>query len=306
MQDLNWNDLRYVLATARAGRLAEAARRIRVNETTIARRIARLEQSLGSQLFYRDAGVLVPTESGSLVVAHAERIEMEIGQLKSTAAGADGRVSGSVRITSTPWLINRLLIPALSALRAAHPLITTELIADPRNLNVSKREADIAIRLARPDRDHRAIARRIATFDFAVYGPAGKNAKSLAWISFEEGMAMLPHVARISEEMKREDKPQPALLANDTDVVVHAIAAGLGKSILPRLIGDRAPGLTRLSGPVPVLSREVWLLVHPDLRRLQRIKAATAWIENTLAAHEKGGRLPAASAARPARHRAEG
>jgi DNA-binding transcriptional LysR family regulator len=287
MPDLDWNDLRYVLATARTGRLAEAARRIRVNETTISRRIVRLEQALGSRLFHRNAGVLVPTESGHRVVEHAERVELEIGRLTSAVTGADARASGSVRITSTPWLVNRLLVPAVGALHGSHPLITVELISDPRNLDMTKREADIAIRLARPDRDQTAIARRIATLGFAVYGPAGKKAKSLRWINFEEGMAGLPQSAWIAQEMKRERRLQPALLANDADVMLHAIAAGLGKSILPCAIGDHALGLTRLGGRAPVLRREVWLVVHPELRHLLRMRVVMEWIEKTISAHAR-------------------
>lgn len=284
MQDPNWNDLRYVLAIARTGRLAEAARRMRVNETTIARRIARIELALGSRLFHRNAGTLVPTEIGQRILAHAERIEREVGDLQSAVTGVDGRAAGSVRITSTPWLVNRILIPALGALATSHPLITVELISEPRNLDVTKREADIAIRLARPDREQRALARRIATFGFAVYGPAGRKAKSLPWINFETGMATLPQSAWTAQAMKREQKLLPALLANDAEVMLHAAIAGVGKTILPCPIGDHTPGLTRLSGRTPVLRREVWLMIHPELRHLLRIVAAKEWIERTISA----------------------
>jgi DNA-binding transcriptional LysR family regulator len=285
MQEFNWNDLRYVLAIVRTGRLAEAARRSKVNETTIARRIARMEEALGSQLFRRNAGFLIPTESGHRVVAYAERVETEIGQLKGAVMGADERPSGSVRITSTPWLINRILIPGFGGLHASHPQIMVELISDRKNLDVTKREADIAVRLARPQRDHRALARRIATLGFAVYGPMGKSATSVPWIGFEEDMAILPQSVWISNEMRREEQDQPALRANDSDVILHAIVAGLGKSLLPCVIGDSTPGLVRLSGHIPILNREVWLIVHPELRRLSRVRVVKEWIETTISSY---------------------
>lgn len=285
MQPLNWNDLRFVLATARAGRLADAARRLKVDETTVARRVARVEQVLGARLFVRHAGVFTPTEVGHRVVDHAEKVELAVDDLEGAAMGADARASGSVRITSAPWLINRLLVPALAELYAAHPHLVVELGSEPRNLDVTKRDADIAVRLSRPHREHRALARRLATFGFAVYGPSGKKAASLPWITFEEGMANLPQAAWMARAMKRERKCQPALRANDAEVILHAICAGLGKSILPCAIGDPDPGLSRLSGRNPVLQREVWLMVHPELKHLSRIRAVIAWIDRTLSAH---------------------
>jgi DNA-binding transcriptional LysR family regulator len=285
MQNLDWNDLRYVLSTARTGRLAEAARRMKVDATTVSRRLARIERALGAQIFHRDTGLLVPTEVGARVLEHAERVELAIDELGSAAMGADARASGTVRITSTPWLINRLLIPALAALHVDHPFITIDLNSEPRNVDVTKREADIAVRLARPHREHRALARRLATFGFAVYGPAGRKPSSLPWITFEEGMATLPQAVWITRAMKREGKRQPILLANDAEVMLHAIVNGLGKSILPCAIGDRTTGLARLSGRTPVVHREVWLMVHPELRHLSRIRTVISWIEQTILAH---------------------
>lgn len=196
--------------------------------------------------------------------------------------GADTRASGMVRITSPPWLVNRLLVPAIKKLHAEHPQIVIELSSEPRNLDVTKREADIAVRLSRPHREHRALARRLATFGFAVYGPSGKKASSLPWITFEEGMATLPQAVWIARAMQREQKRQPVMLANDAEVILHAIAVGLGKSILPCAIGDRTPGLSRLSGKVPVMHREIWVMVHPELRHLSRIQAVIAWLERTI------------------------
>jgi DNA-binding transcriptional LysR family regulator len=102
MPDLNWNDLRYVLAVARVRSLAPAARRLNVNETTVARRIARAEQSLGSKLFDRVDGLLIPTDAGEIAIARAERMETEIDLLKVVASGADESAAGTVRVNSIP------------------------------------------------------------------------------------------------------------------------------------------------------------------------------------------------------------
>ena len=279
MQDMDWNDLRYVLVLSRTGRLARAAKHLRVNETTVARRLARIEKVLGSRLFERVNGVLAATETGQVVVQHAERIEVDIDEVKNAATGANTKAAGRVCITTVPMLLNRILVPALPALLEAHPLLQPHLVAEPRNLSLIDREADIALRLARPDKEQRTVARRAGEIAYSVYGPEGAQSRALPWITYERGMSGLPHVRWMAEAIKKEPEAGTSLIVNDSDVAVHAIRAGLGRSVLPCCIGDREQGLSRLSGGKPVLSRELWLLVHPELRHLARIRAVIGWIE---------------------------
>ncbi len=162
--DLNWNDLRHILAVARSRALAPAARQLGVDETTVARRIARAEHSLGSKLFDRIEGAMVPTEAGEAAVERAERMEVEVDFLKAAASGVDASAAGTVRVSAIPMIVNRLLIPALRDLYAAHPQLCLQAIAEPRNVSLTKREADIALRFARPDREaqgHRAAHRHV-------------------------------------------------------------------------------------------------------------------------------------------------
>jgi DNA-binding transcriptional LysR family regulator len=175
MQELDWNDLRYVLVLSRTRRLARAAHQLRVNETTIARRVARIEKVLGSRLFERVNGALLVTDIGQVVVRRAEQIEVDVGEVKNAATGADTRAAGSVRLTAIPVVLNRVLVPALPALFAAHPLLQLQLVADPRNLSLTNREADIALRFTRPDKSYRVVARRLADFAYAAYGPADRS-----------------------------------------------------------------------------------------------------------------------------------
>jgi DNA-binding transcriptional LysR family regulator len=279
MQTLNWHDLRYVLAVARERALAPAARALGVNETTVSRRIARAEAALGSQLFHRAQGLLLLTETGQAAVQHAERMETEVVALGQRAGGADTQAAGSIRLTSIPLFVNRLLVPAIRDLATAHPLLRLELVAEPRNLSLTKGDADMALRMARPDKEQNLIARRICDLPYAVYGPAKKPRGALPWIAHEDSMAHLNHAAWIARAVREDQAGPPMLLVNDSEVIVHAIRAGLGKSILPRLIADREPGLRRIGGEAPVLKRELWLLMRPELQHLARIKAVTAWIE---------------------------
>ena len=173
--DLNWNDLRHILAVARSRALAPAARQLGVNETTVARRIARAEHSLGSKLFDRIEGAMVPTEAGEIAAERAERMEVEVDFLKAAASGLDASAAGTVRVSAIPLIVNRLLIPALRDLYAVHPQLCLQAIAEPRNVSLTKREADIALRFARPDREQKVIARRIGTLSYAVYGPSRRT-----------------------------------------------------------------------------------------------------------------------------------
>jgi DNA-binding transcriptional LysR family regulator len=268
---MEWSDLRYVLTIARAGTLAAAARRLGVNQTTAARRLAAAEAALEARLFERRDGVLHPTRAGEAAIARAAQVEQEVLALERGITGADALVAGTVRLTAVPILANRLLIPAVPRLLARHPRLRIELIGEPRNLSLTRREADIALRLARPE-SGAALARRIGRLDYAVYGPRRREADALAWITYEEGLRHLPQ-ARWIVAQGHETAP---LLLNDAEAIVQAVRAGLGKSLLPCFVGEREPGLKRLSRVV--LTRDIWLMVHRDLRPQARVETVIDWM----------------------------
>jgi DNA-binding transcriptional LysR family regulator len=270
---MEWGDLRYVLTIARAGTLAAAARRLGVNQTTATRRLAAAEATLGARLFERRDGVLFPTEAGEAAIARAAQVEEEVLALERGIGGADAKVAGTVRLTAVPILANRLLIPAAPKLLARYPRLRLELIAEPRNLSLTRREADVALRLARP-RTGAALARRIGRLDYAVYRPRRRNAGELAWVTYEEGLSHLPQ-ARFIAAAAGADETAPLLL-NDAEAIVQAVRAGVGKSLLPCFVGEREPGLKRLSRVV--LARDIWLMVHRDLRAQARIAAVIDWL----------------------------
>lgn len=282
MQPKNWSDLSYLVVLARTGRLALASEHLKVDETTIARRIVILEEALGARLFDREKGRFSLTAAGHQVALRAERIEFEIDEIKREVAGIDAEISGVVRVTAPPWMVSHVLVPSLPRLRAKHSELALEMIAEARNLDVARRDADIGVRMSRPVKEQRAVARRLTALDFAVYGPADADPGLLRWINFESGMAGLPQSAWITDAIKREGWAQPALLVNDSAVALHAVAAGLGKTILPCVLGDRATGIVRLSGRRPVLSRDVWLMTHPELKNLSRIRVVQGWIETAI------------------------
>lgn len=281
MQTLDWNDLRYILCLSRSGRIAVAARELGVNETTVVRHLARVEGLLGARLFERNAGILTPTESGQLVVSRAERIELDIDAVKDSVTSADSVAVGKVRVTAVPLVLNYLLVPALTALLQSHPRLQIELVADPRNLSVTNREADIALRMTRPDKGNRAIARRVGVFEFAVYAKSTTR-RALPWITYDATRSGLPQARWMAKAAASEPGPAISVVVNDSELALSAVRAGLGRSLLPCRIADGIPELSRLSGAKPVLSREMWLIVHPDLRHLARVRAVMAWVERLM------------------------
>jgi len=277
MQDMNWDDLRYVLAVARVGSLAGAARALRVNETTVARRLEKAERVLAARLFERNGGAYVPTAAGAEAVAAAERIELQMQAMAEDIAGRDQMAAGTVRITSVPIIANRILTPALPTLLKRHPELCIEIIAEPRDLSLTKREADVALRLARPTREMRPLARRVGDLAYAPYAPRRGRADRLPWLGYVDDMADLPPARWLNEQARRDGQPAP-LRAYDAETLVHAVKSGLGRSLLPMAVGDTEPDLKRLSTDAPLPSRELWLMVHPDLRDLVRVRVVADWL----------------------------
>jgi DNA-binding transcriptional LysR family regulator len=283
MPETNWDDLRYLLAAARAESFAAAARQLGVNESTVARRIAQAERRLGARLFERVGGRLAMTAAGVQLLRRAELMEREVQAAEAELSGADRRAAGLVRITAVPLLVNRVLLPALPGLLAAHPHLQIELIAEPRDLSLTRREADIALRLARPQKELRALARRVGELDYAVYGPAAAGPdEALPWITYEDSLRDLPQARWIAAQIAGDPEAAPQLLVNDAEAILAGLKAGLGKSLLPTALGARDPALKRLGDCPPGLTREVWLMVHPDLKDLVRSKVVTKWLTTTV------------------------
>ncbi|MBZ9672473.1 LysR family transcriptional regulator [Mesorhizobium sp. ES1-3] len=289
MHDLDWNDLRHVLALAREGSFAAAGRRLGLDPTTVARRLRAIERALGVRLFERGAeGEMRPTQAGEIAADRAEAVEAEISGLALAVEGADSEIIGTVRVTAVPILINRVLIPAIANLVARHPGLRLELVADPHDVSLTRREADIALRLARPgpETGSRIIARRIGTLAYAPYAARHLSVPDLPgqipdlpWLTYEDGMASLPQARWIAGVARKDGYAQ--LAVNDAEPLLQAVLAGLGRSLLPCIVADRIAALARMPAD-PFPTRELWLLTHPDLRHLARVAAVTAWIEATI------------------------
>ncbi len=276
---MDWNALQLTLAIARAGTLAAASRRLSIDQTTVSRRLKTLEAGLGTALFSRVDGNLIPTEAGEQAIAAAEQMEAAAGSLEESLSGSLQSCAGSVRLTAVPVLMNRLLIPNLAPLISQHPKLQLEMVAETGNLSLNRRETDLALRFARPQKDA-GLCRRLADVPYALYGASGQSKQHNNLITYEETHAHLPQARWMARHAEKHDSGQ--LRVNDAECAFAAVQSGLGQSLLPEMIASEDPALQRVTEGAPVLSREVWLLVHPEVRQLPRVQAVIEWLDGLL------------------------
>jgi len=273
MNDLN--DLIYVAAVTQTGSLSAAARKLHVNHATVFRRIAQIETSLGVRLFERDAGRYVATAAGEDLAAAGTAIEQTAERSLLKVAGRDLRPSGVVRITTTDSFATTLLNPVLALCRAQSPQIALLIGIDNNMLDLSKRDADIAVRPTLRPPEY-LVGKRIAPVAFAVYGAADYLVNTTActlpehqWIGLGESQERHRSMQWLQKTIPLE---QLGYRIDGFASVARACADGLGLAVLPCFLGDNLAPLRRMQEPIPELASELWVLTHPDLRKTARIQ----------------------------------
>jgi DNA-binding transcriptional LysR family regulator len=278
----DWNEPRLVLAVLRAGSLTGAAKSLGIDHSTAFRRLNALEDKLGVRLFERiPGGAYTPTSAGERMAAAAERMEDEALAVDRDIAGHDHRLSGRLRVTSSETLAYRLLTNHLAMFRRAHPGIVVELVIDNRVLSLSRREADIALRPARP-KEGDLWGRKLAGVAWTVYGartvvsrsggpisgPKDLGARALIGWDETAGIAAADWLGRMA--------PAEAFVYRTNSLVNQLLAAkaGIGLALLPCYLGDPEPDIIRvLPQPVPALAGELWIVTHADLKDTARVRA---------------------------------
>ena len=288
---LDWDDLRFFLSVARHRSLSAAAKELRVAQSTVGRRLASLESSLGVRLLNRTPDGYVATPAGKEVLARAELLEAEALSLERTVGGRDTHLSGLVRVTCAETVASQILAPCLAILHRTHPDILVELIPDARELSLSMREADVSVRLTRSEQ-HDLVVRRIGTVGFGLYAsPAYLAARDD--LDFEAGCPGHYLVTQINdiEDSAQTDwlaslapRARVSIQTSSHEAAVTATLHGGGLGCLARFRADREPGLTRLAAPSPVPGTEVWLVAHKDNRRNARIRAVLSHIAEAIRA----------------------
>jgi DNA-binding transcriptional LysR family regulator len=277
---LDWNDFRIVLAIARAGGLVGAAAALGVNHSTVFRRLNVLEDRLGVQLFERLPGGYEPTDAGAQVVAAAERIEAETLALDRDLTGRDARLCGRLRVTSSETLAYRILTAEIALFREAHPGIEIEVVIENRQLDLSRREADLAFRATRPTQGD-LFGRKLADIAWAVYGvdsylathgiPAALGELAAhAVIGWDRAASSVKAAQWLADTV-----PEGAIVYRSSSLInqLLAVKAGIGLAALPGYLADPEPDLRHALPPIPELTRELWLITHKTLKGTARVRA---------------------------------
>lgn len=280
---LDWENLRHFTVFAQAGSLAAAARRLQVEHATVARRIAALEAALGLKLVDRRARAYVLTADGERIAALGRQMEEGADAVARAAAAGQQAVGGRVSLSVPPATAASQLAPHLGELRRRHPAIHLLLIAETRMASL-RNEADLALRLTRPE-DPELVVRRLRRLGFSWYGAPDYIARTppaeYAFIGYDESLDGSAQQQRLFEVAAG----RPLVLrSNSADVQRAAVRAGVGIALLgdfPENLAD--PRMVRLDMPQPKLERELWLVVHRDLRQAPAVRAVAEFLVEVLA-----------------------
>jgi DNA-binding transcriptional LysR family regulator len=276
---MDWDHLRFVLAVADAGGLSAAGRDLRVDPATVSRRLDALEAELRCKLFHRSRRGLEATAAGAKLIEHARRIDGEVRALGFELSAEDRGLGGTVVITATEPIAAGFVAPALPAFRARHPAIAIEVVTDIRSLDLGRREAEIALRLSRPQQGDLKV-RRLGAVGYALYASSAyldrcgmpDPAASLAGhslIDWPVDYTVIPQVPWL-----RQRAAQASVVLRSSSAMTRraAAASGIGIALLPCLLADPGSDLVRV--PMDAApSQDFWLVAHRDLARVPRIRA---------------------------------
>ncbi len=295
-----WDDVRLFLALHRERTLAAAARSVGLDASTLSRRLVALEQALGTHLFDRTRDGLVPSAGAELLLPAAEEMAQAHASFARDAHSFERVAEGTVRLSAPPGLADAFVVPALVRLRKRHPRIRVELDASMHFVDLTRREADLAIRSRRPQTGdlvslklgERRWSPMVAARGAGRAKPgagAVKDWAAVPWIGWGDDMASFPPAAWVARHV-----PKDAIVLRTSHITtqVAAVAAGLGAALLPpayaRIVGlaplRHAAALARSADELP--SNETWLVGHRALRAVPRVAAVWSFLVDEFTRYE--------------------
>ncbi len=273
---MNWDDLRFVLALSRAGSLSRAAKALKVDHTTVGRRIEAAEASLGVRLFTRTSTGYVPTAEAERLLAQLQQVEDGVLALERGAHAQQGALEGTVRVTSPETFGARYLAPRLASFGRQHPGLTIELVTGAAILDLARREADIAVRMFRSKHEN-LVVRRVADVAYGLYASetylARRPLKKASELCAHPILTSAPgpNVVEAAWVKRITAGARPAFVSDLTLALLEAARADAGIAVLPRYVGDAEPSLRHLK--MEGEPREpVWITVHRDLKAAPRVR----------------------------------
>ncbi len=276
MQQINWDNLRYVLMVANKGSIAAAARELEVNRTTVLRRINKFQENLNCRIFDRgDTGYVLTPEAEKMIKA-AREVENTLFDMQRQIAGHELKLEGELRVTTTDSFMLSVLGPHLATFRQKHPHIVVDILVTNSLLDLTRRDADVAIR---PTHEPEAslVGRRLCDVEFGIYAapailpaPDRDSILGARWIGFTDSL----QPTSLGSWLDKTVKQRNVCLRCDSFVAVRIAAeAGIGLALMPRFLGDDSAELVRLPLPADELTTGLWILTHPDLVRSARVNA---------------------------------
>jgi DNA-binding transcriptional LysR family regulator len=280
----DWENLRHFVVLAREGTLSAAARLLGVDHATVARRVAALEAETGLKLVDRRARSYQLTDDGRRIAATAMPMEEAAFAVGRAVQAARPGLRGEVSISSPPSLANALIAPRLFQLRRQHPGMQIKLIGEKRTASLNRREADVALRLSRPQ-EPGLIARKIGSFGFGLYGASSylktTPRHAFAFIAYDDSMDDAPQQKWLQTIAAGGEI---VLRTNDLENQAAAARTGLGVAALPHFLGEPDLTLERYDVTPAPPSREVWLVVHRDLRQAPLLRAVMEFLTECIKA----------------------
>ncbi len=283
---MNWDDLRVFLAVFREGSFSEASRKLHLSQSTVSRRIAGLERALGVRLFDRTPGGLLPTEVAKDLQLEAELTEQSTIEILRLAEGRENQLEGIVRVAMSDGFSANLIAPVLSVLTQRYPEIRLEILAGNALADLSRREADVALRFVKPISGD-LVFRRVAQSDYGLYAcpvylerfGCINDWKELDWLTWDHSLAHLPESRWFAQNIG----VVPRLRSTHMDTLMNAAIAGLGVLLLPKLFASWISLLTEVPLEVEIpMQMDVWLVGHQTLRHIPRFRVVWEFLEELL------------------------
>jgi len=284
-KSLDWNDLRYFLAVARAGRLTEASRRLATDHATVSRRIKALETALDANLFIRSPRGYQLNAAGERLLARAEEMESAAVRMQSEIGGENVALGGTVRIGSPDGFGAFFLAPRIGGLAKRHPGLELQIVAMPRPFSLSKREADIAISLARPT-EGRLVSRKLTDYRLHLYGSrdyldAHPEITTPGDVADHAVIGYIPDLIYAPElDYLPQVAPQikPRLTSSNLIAQLNAAKAGAGLCVLPAFMAADDDSLCPVLPERIAIVRAFWLILHADQRDTVRVRTVADFI----------------------------
>lgn len=278
-----WDDLRIFLAVMRERSFTGASDALHINQSTVSRRIAVLEQSLNVRLFDRTPDGLIPTTTAEQIAAEAEVAEQATHQISRLAEGRDSDYEGVVRLAVSDGVGSHLIAPVLPHFYKQYPKIQLELMTGNALLDLSRREADLALRFVRPTQGD-LVSKKLTQSSYGIYLaktlrkrlPETIELESLPWLGWDHTLSHLPE----AQWFERVIHTTPVLRSNHMGTLLNAAIAGVGALPMVRLFAQWIPHLCEFptTRPLPA-DLQVWLVGHSTLRHIPRIQAVWNFLE---------------------------